>query len=108
MNILALLITGCIVSFSIIWLINYIPLARKNLLGNLYSPRLIACKFLILLDIVLTLILIVGPMALGIHGVHSFVVGALSGFFLSIGIYITRKLFVPKWQREFESKKAWA
>ena len=101
MDILSLLVIAAIISGGLIYIITHFPL-RSHLFGMDYSPRLLVCKLLIPIDVLMTILLIGSPLALGINGVMSFVVGAFTAVGLSVGVYIIKKHLEPRWQTEFD------
>lgn len=91
--------------FSIIWLLTYIPITKK-LFGVYYSPRLLACKLLVPFDVSLTLFLMIG----GITGILSTVTGIGMVVYnvcvavgISLGVGITHKFLVPRWEKLHQS-----
>ena len=106
MSFVALLFIAFSSAFSIIWLLNYLPLHSTILKVN-YSPRLIICKFLAPFDAVLTFFLVGGSwvgIGVAITGIGTIVYSVLSGIGISIGIVITKKYFIPKWQSDYNEK----
>lgn len=105
MTVLLLLIAALIAACSVIWLVTYASII-KSIMGRTYSPRLTWCKFLIPLDIVVTSVLILGPMLTGIHGIQGAIFGVFVGAGLSVGVAFTRRVMMPRWRARYEALKS--
>ena len=106
MNISALMLISFGAVFGIVYLLTYVPIIGK-IFGRYYSPRLFLCKFLAPLDISLTLILIGGGIVglTVVNGISMMIYNVCVGIGISIGVIITRKVMVPRWQKEFQTAK---
>ena len=106
MTLMELFLIAAISVFSIIWIINYIPLERKIFNKN-FSPRLLFCKLLAPFDAMITIILISGSW-LGIStaalGIGMMTYNAITGLSISIGVLVIKNFFVPKWKQEYKKK----
>ena len=94
-------------AFAIIWLLNYAPLIRKNVLGGYWSPRLTLCKILIPFDIGITMFLIVGSiLGLGaaVTGIQMLVYNVFVGVGVSAGVYIANRWIIPRWRRTYNQR----
>jgi hypothetical protein len=105
MSYFGLLIVAIIAAGSVVWLVTYADII-KTIGGKTWSPRLVICRFLVPLDVIITLILILGPMLGGMHGIQSFICSVFVGAGLSVGVAFTRRILMPKWQKEYKDKKA--
>ncbi len=105
MSILGLLFVSLLCAGTIVWLLTYVPLSKRAL-GKNVSPRLLACKFLIPMDVILTSTLVLGPLLIGISGIGVFIAGVFTATGLSLGTAFVRRILVPIWTRKFESLTA--
>jgi len=106
MSFVALLFIAFSSAFSVIWLLNYLPL-HSTIFNLDYSPRLVICKFLAPFDAVLTFFLVGGSwvgIGVAITGIGTIVYSVLSGIGISIGIVITKKYFIPRWTESYNNK----
>ncbi len=104
MNITSLLLVALGSSFAVMWLVNYLPIDAK-FLGQVYSPRLIMCKLLAPFDAGVTLILIGGSwigIGTAFMGIGLMTYNVLTGLGLTLGVVLTKKYLVPKWEQEFK------
>jgi hypothetical protein len=103
MQLFSLFLVAFGAAFAVIWLLMYIPNnAKVPFLNKTFSPRLIVCKALAPFDAGVTLILVAGGW-LGITsaaGLGVTVFNVLSGIGLSMGILFTKKILVPRWEKE--------
>ena len=93
-------------TFSIIWLINYIPLT-SSFAGSIFSPRLLLCKFLAPADAALTLFLVMGAwtgLATTVTGISMVVYNVLTGIGISMGVLFVKRFLVPRWIKQFDKE----
>jgi len=94
-------------AFTLIWMITYIPLYTVTF-GRFWSPRLFFTRFMIAMDITFTMILIAGGwvgLSTVATGIGMVVYNVMTGIGLSIGILIVRKIFIPRWEKQFNQMK---
>lgn len=106
MNFMALLLVAFGASFAVIWLLTYIPLLKKSF-GKTWSPRLFVInKLLGPFDAVVTLILVGGGWVglTSALGISAMVYNVLSGIGLSLGVVVAKKLFAPRWQKQYDEE----
>jgi len=104
LNIFALILIAFGGTFSVVWLIHYIPL-QKTFFGKSFSPRLTFCKFLAPLDATLTLFLVAGAwigVTSAITGISMIVYNVLTGIGISCGVVFVKKILVPRWRLEYQ------
>jgi hypothetical protein len=96
-------------AFAVFWLIQYVPVIMTLGKRIVFSPRLLVCKLLAPFDAGMTLLLIVGGwvgISSSVVGISMMVFNVLVGLGLSIGVILIKKFMVPRWTKEFETKKA--
>jgi len=98
-----LLFVACVTTFIMVWLITYIPVHAK-FLGMHYSPRLLACKFLVPFDVVISTICVLGPWIIGAGGLGHTILATFTGLGLTAGTVLIRKVLVPKWRIKYEEE----
>lgn len=127
MSMISLLVIAIGATFSIVWLIHYLPLLSTKpktvclskhpetnkiaLVPRIvylpWSPRLFACKLLVPFDIGITLFLVFAGM-LGlttmVTGISMMVFNVLTAIGVSAGVYIVHKFFMPRWTKQYESE----
>jgi hypothetical protein len=105
-NVFTLLLIAIGATFSVVWLIHYIPL-RKSVFGKSYSPRLMFCRFLAPLDATLTLILVTGAwvgLSVSVTGISTIIYNVLSGIGISGGVVFTQRVMIPRWTEQYEQQ----
>ena len=102
-NIFMLMVVALGASFSLIYLLHYLPL-HSTVFGLNFSPRLLFCKLLAPFDATMTFILVCGAW-LGIStaalGLNLIVMNTLTAIGISIGVILTKKVLAPKWQNDY-------
>jgi hypothetical protein len=93
-------------ALALIVLLGYAPL-KSSILGISYSPRLMAVWLIPLVDIVVTLYLIGGGW-FGLGGDKGFMM-TMNATATCLGLsgcaFVVRKLFAPRWRREYQLMK---
>ncbi|MCK9521803.1 MAG: hypothetical protein M0R76_02015 [Proteobacteria bacterium] len=102
MSLLVLLLVSALAAGSVIYLVTYAPLISKS---GRWSPRLLVCKFLVPADIVVTTVLVLGPLFGGIAGIFAFVAGIFTSVGLSAGVVIVRRVLMPRWKEKYLAQK---
>lgn len=96
-------------AIAIIVLLYYAPIYKQGLFGISYSPRLMACWLLPIVDIIVTLYLIAGNW-FGLGEATGYMMTQLSiwtAIGLSGTVFIVRKLFVKKWRQQYKQEKVY-
>lgn len=91
-------------SFAVVWLITYIPI-HATIFGKSYSPRLFFCKFLVPMDVSLTLVLIMGGwigISTAATGIGMICYNVFTGIGISLAVMAVRKFLIPRWTKKFE------
>lgn len=107
MSFISLLIVAAGASFGTIYLLSYIPLATKSV-KKVWSPRLVICKLLAPADVGVTLAATFLPMVgltSAVMGISLMVYNVLVGIGFSGGVIITKKFFLPRWEKQYLVEK---
>jgi hypothetical protein len=103
MSITSLLLVGFGGAFAVCWLINYVPL-MSTFFGRPWSPRLLMCKTLGPLDVVVTIMLVTGGWVglTTITGIGMMIYNVVTGIGLSMGVVFTKKVLKPRWEKQYK------
>jgi hypothetical protein len=107
MSFISLLIIAFGAAFAVVWLLHYVPITAK--FGSwTFSPRLLLCKVLAPFDAFITLFLVCGSwigFGTTLMGIGMITFNVLTGIGLSVGVVFTKKVMVPKWEKQYVSKR---
>ncbi len=102
MSVMVLTLISFAAAFAVIYLLTYVPI-KSTIGGKKFSPRLAMCKLLAPFDIFFTLLLIVGGfLGLTAVGIGMMIFNVMVGIGISVGVIVTKKYFMPRWQKQFE------
>ena len=89
---------------SLLVLLWYAPI-RSTFFGRIYSPRLLFARIVAPFDIGVTLILILGTVVglTVVTGIGNIVFNVATGFGISLGSILVRKIFIPLWKHQYKA-----
>ena len=89
-------------------LLGYLNVHRKSLGLFHWSPRLVACWLLPIIDATVTIYLIAGGwfgLSKSNMGIQMTLFSVWTSIGLSATVFVIRKMFVQKWREEFQHQK---